>query len=85
MANKLDHRQIQKMVNALSDGKIVNLDSSIKSLIGPIASSIGDLNPQDKVSFHVLCCDEYFLVTGLQVDNFVDVENVAGNIRSATK
>ena len=74
---------MQSLVTALGETKIVNLDTSIKNLMGPIASSIKNLNPLDEVALHIVCCNEYFLVTGLQADNLVDVGQVAPNVRAA--
>ncbi|NML21526.1 hypothetical protein HHL16_11615 [Pseudoflavitalea sp. G-6-1-2] len=83
MAKKLDHRQIHGVLAALGDSKIVNLDASIKSLITPVGEAIGRTNPQDEVSLHVLCCNEYALVTGLTGANLAEVEKFTDAIRSS--
>ena len=83
MSSQLDHRQINATVSSLADAKIVNLDASLKSLINPVAEALGKSGVGSEVAFHVLCCNEYFLVTGLQGSNVLDAERLAETIRAA--
>ena len=85
MAKKLEHRQIYSALSTLGDAKIINLEASINSLIKPLGESLIKSGVGSEVGFHVLCCDEYFLVTGLVGGSLVEVENLADSIRSATK
>ena len=83
MAKKLDHRQIHGVMTALGDSKIVNLDASIKSLLNNVGEAIGKVNPADEVSLHIVCCNEYGLVTGLTDGNLREVEKLAEHIKSS--
>jgi hypothetical protein len=65
MPQRLEHRQIQGLVSTLADAKIVDLDASIRTLIEPLAAGLRESGAGGEVSLHVLCCNEYFLVTGL--------------------
>jgi len=58
----LSHDKIQQLMQRLGEAQIVNLDTSLRDLTGPIAEV---LRPDEigKLSLHILCCDEYFLVT----------------------
>ena len=83
MSKKLEHRQIYGVLSALGEAKIVNLEASITSLINPIGESLSKSGVGGEVSLHVLCCNEYFLVTGLMGGSLVEIENLADSIRSA--
>ena len=82
MAKQLKHSQIRDVINSLSEAKIVNLDASIKTLIDPIAKVLSKTGVSDEVAIHVLCCNEYALVTGL-MDNTVDVNSIADSVRAS--
>lgn len=83
MSKSLEHRQIHGVLTALGDAKIVNLDASVKSLITPVGESMAKLNPGAEVSLHILCCNEYALVTGLTGTNIDDIQRLADSIRSS--
>jgi hypothetical protein len=83
MQKKLSHHQIQDIVSSLGASKIINLDASINSLLQPISQSLGKGHIGDEVSIHVVCCNEYALVTGLAGGNINEVEALAENIRAA--
>lgn len=80
MAN-LTHAEIQSMVLALHENKVVSLDAPIKHLIDPIASSMRR-NPGEEVALHILCCNEYALVTGVQAGRLDEVANIASSLKS---
>ena len=79
----MQHKDIEKMMSALDKAEIVNLDASIRSLVSPIAANI-PRDPEGTVSIHVLCCNEYFLVTGLTGEALGPIEEHAGAIRKST-
>jgi hypothetical protein len=83
MSSKLDHRQVQAAMSALTEAKIVNLEAPISSLVNPIADSMAKSGVGGEISLHILCCNEYFLVTGLQGGGVGEVERLADSIRSA--
>ena len=83
MARQLEHRQIYSALNALGEAKIVDLDASINSLINPIADSLAKAGVGGEVGLHVLCCNEYVLVTGLAAGKLTDIQQVADVVREA--
>jgi hypothetical protein len=58
----LPHAKIQQLMQRLGESQIVNLDTSVRDLTAQVGAV---LRPDeiDKLSLHILCCDEYFLVT----------------------
>ena len=82
MEAQLPHQDIQKMMSALGKAEIVNLDASLRSIIEPVSASLKpDLGSE--VALHVLCCNEYFLVTGLRGAPIRGIEAQAGGVREA--
>ena len=77
----LSHRSVQRILMNLSEAKIVNLDASIRSLVEPVAAGLLD-DPGSLVGLHVLCCNEYVLVTGLTDVPFRDLTEEASRIRA---
>jgi hypothetical protein len=82
MSQQLAHRDIQRIVQQLGEANIINLDASIKSLIEPVARSL-DLDPGARVSLHILCCNEYAVVTGLTAEppDLAEIADKADQIR----
>jgi hypothetical protein len=64
-SGSLSHAQIQSIIQALGDAKVLNLDTSIRSIMEPVAAVLRE-TPGATVSLHVVCCNEYGLVTGVQ-------------------
>ena len=62
MAEPLTNTQIDEIVMSLGDAKFVNLDMSLRNVMQSV-SSVLRKPPEGTLQFHVLCCDEYFLVT----------------------
>ncbi len=81
MAGQLEHRKVQQIMSSLEEAKIVNLDARIRDLMEPMAPHLKDIGGE--VSLHVLCCNEYFLVTGLTGVNIAEIRENAAAIRSA--
>lgn len=79
--SQLKHHEIQKIIQGLHESKVVNLDASIRHMIEPIAAGLRD--PGAEVSLHVLCCNEYALVTGLQSGQIEEISGIAGSIKTA--
>jgi len=57
----LSHQEVQKILLALGDAGLFNLDASIRSFIEPVARALGDGDTTTQL--HALCCNEYFAVT----------------------
>ncbi|HEU5434737.1 MAG TPA: hypothetical protein VFU81_23890 [Thermomicrobiales bacterium] len=84
MAGQLDHRQIEGVLMALSEAKIINLDAPIRSMLEPVSTSIRSTGVGVEAGFHILCCSEYGLVTGLtgQGTPISDVRQLAESLRA---
>jgi len=83
MQSRLQHHQIHQLLTSLSDSKIVNLDASLRAMLDPVAQSLAK-GGGGEVSLHVLCCNEYFLVTGLTDQVPVgDIRSIRDSIQSA--
>lgn len=78
---QLSHQEVAKVVSRLGESEIVNLNVSLKSLIEPIAASLPQ-DPSSLVSLHVLCCNEYFLVTGATAGMISELGAHAESVRS---
>jgi hypothetical protein len=58
---RLSHDQVQRLMQNFGKAGIINLDTSIRSLMEPVA---GTIKPGDgTVSLHIVCCNEYGFVT----------------------
>ncbi|MHA7269060.1 hypothetical protein [Arthrobacter sp. HLT1-20] len=81
MSQKLSHGDIQQVVKSLDESKTVNLDVSIRQLVESVAGVVS--NKGDELSLHVLCCNEYFLVTGIVAPQLEEVRGQADSVREA--
>ena len=79
--SQLTHAEIQSMVHGLNENKVISLDAPIRHLIEPIASSMRR-NPGEEVSLHVLCCNEYALVTGAQAGRLDEISSIASSLKT---
>ena len=58
---RLGHDQVQRLIQQFGDAGIINLDTSVRGLIEPVAAT---LKPGDgQTSLHIVCCNEYGLIT----------------------
>jgi hypothetical protein len=62
MSERLSHAQIAEIIEGAADAKVLNLDASIRSLITPAAAIAKHTG--EEVALHIVCCNEYGLVTG---------------------
>ena len=61
-SDRLAHAQVQKLIARLGEAQVINLDTSVRDLMGPVGDALGpDLGGQ--LSLHIVCCNEYGLVT----------------------
>jgi hypothetical protein len=82
MGNRLTHSQIADVIQGVAESKVLNLDASIRSLIQPAAAVTRHTG--DEVALHIVCCNEYGLVTaatgGLDV---ADIREELQSLRSS--
>jgi hypothetical protein len=64
MPKQLSHNQIEGVLTSLGQAKIVNLDAPVRELLNSVAGSLRTLGVPGEVSLHIVCCDEYAIVTG---------------------
>jgi len=84
MTTRLRHHDVHALLTSLATSKVVNLDVSVRTLLDPIAETLSRSGAGGEAGFHVLCCNEYFLVTGLTALEGIDeVRQVAASVRSA--
>jgi len=81
MSQKLTHQDLQKIMRSLGESKTIDLDVPIGKLVEGVAGVIGDR--REELGLHILCCNEYFLVTGLVPTQFEDVRQQASGVREA--
>ena len=79
--SNLTHAEIQSVILGLHENKVLSLDSPIRHLIEPVASSMRR-NPGEEVSLHILCCNEYALVTGVQAGRLDEISSIASSLKS---
>ena len=61
MERRLKHSEIGAIIEGAAEAKVINLDASIKSLLQPAAAIMK--HSGDDVALHIVCCNEYGLVT----------------------
>lgn len=82
MASPMKHTDVQRMMGSFAEAGIVNLDVPVRQLVesaqrGLPAGEEGDLR------LHVLCCNEYFLVTDIVAAPIDQIRAAAGEVRDA--
>jgi hypothetical protein len=77
-SRQLKHSEIVQVISAAADAKVLNIDTTIRSLIEPTAASIRHIG--DEVALHILCCNEYGLVTGATAD--LDIRQIRQQVES---
>ena len=82
MASSMRHTDVQKMMASFAESKIVNLDLPIRQLVESTQRSLPPDGP-DELSLHVLCCNEYFLVTGIVATPIDQVRAASAEVRDA--
>ena len=75
---KLKHSEIAQVITAAAEAKVLNIDTTIRSLIEPTAASVRNIG--DEVALHVLCCNEYGLVTGATAD--LDIQQIRQQVET---
>ncbi|GAA0516422.1 hypothetical protein [Deinococcus depolymerans] len=81
MSDRLAHADLSKIMLALHETKAINLDISMRGVMESVAKN---LTPGQEVGLHVLCCNEYALVTGIQAEPSIgDLRQQLGSIKEA--
>jgi hypothetical protein len=78
MEKRLKHSEVAEIILGQAEAKVLNLDASIKSLIQPAAAIIKHTG--DEVALHIVCCNEYGLVTGATAG--LDIADVRKDLQS---
>lgn len=78
MAKAMKHTDVQNMMTAFAEAGVVDLDKPLRTLVESAASALP--RGGEELSLHVLCCNEYFLVTGLTEAPIERVRAVAAEI-----
>lgn len=79
MANRqLKHSEIVQVITAAADAKVLNIDTTIRSLIEPTSASVRNIG--DDVALHILCCNEYGLVTAATAD--LDIKQIKSQVEA---
>jgi hypothetical protein len=63
MTEPLTHAQLEEIVTSLGDARLVNLDMSLRNVMQSVSSVLKKTPEGAAVKLHILCCNEYFLVT----------------------
>lgn len=79
MAKSLSHSDVQRVMASFAESNIINLDLPLRALFEAVKAGLpsGD----EKVSIHVLCCNEYAVVTGLAANSLEEVRSEAALVR----
>ena len=62
-SGQLRHDQVQKLMQSLGEAQILNLDTTVKDLMGPVSAVLRPDAGDGQTSLHIVCCNEYGLVT----------------------
>lgn len=81
MKTALGHNSIGAILRSLSESKVLNLETSIRQLVDPIGAVMAG-HDGSEVAIHVLCCNEYAIVTGAQASGIEEIRTIAQMIGS---
>lgn len=78
----MKHSEVIDMTHAIAESKVLNLDASIRELVQPASGAMRNVG--EEVAIHVLCCNEYALVTGIAADqDFSSIRQELKSLRAA--
>jgi hypothetical protein len=60
--DRLSHMEVQRLMVSLGEANVVNLDKTVRELMEPVSSALR-VDPETMLSLHIVCCNEYALVT----------------------
>ena len=82
MAERLKHMDVRKVVMAAAEAGAINLELPMGKFLDSIASALPD-DPGGELSLHVLCCNEYALVTGVTAGPMEQIRAQASDIKGS--
>jgi hypothetical protein len=59
----LRHETVQQLMQSLGEAQILNLDTTLRDLMGPVSEVLRPDAGGGEFSLHIVCCNEYGLVT----------------------
>lgn len=81
VTTQLSHSDVQRIMASFAEANVVNLDVTVRQLVESAQRGLPtggeDLSPR------VLCCNEYFLVTGIVAAPIDEARAAAGEVRGA--
>jgi hypothetical protein len=60
--DRLSHTEVQRLMQSLGEAKVVDLDKSFRDVMEPVSNAL-KVDPESMLSLHIVCCNEYALVT----------------------
>lgn len=78
----MKHTDVQKMMASFAEAGIVNLDVPVRHLVESAQRGLPD-DGADDIRLHILCCNEYFLVTDVVAAPIDQIRAAAGEVRDA--
>lgn len=81
MTTQLSHSYVQRIMASFAEANIINLDVPVRQLVE--SAQRGLPTGGEDLSLHVLCCNEYFLVTGIVAAPIDEARAAAGEVRGA--
>jgi hypothetical protein len=82
MANPMKHTDVQRMMTSFAEAGIVNLDVPVRQLVESAQRGL-PTGEEGDLRLHVLCCNEYFLVTDIVAAPIDQIRAAAGEVRDA--
>lgn len=83
MATRMRHTDVQKMMASFTEAGIVNLDVPVRQLVESAQKGLPAPAEDGDIRLHILCCNEYFLVTDIVAAPIDEVRAAASEIRNA--
>lgn len=80
--SRLAHSDIRKMVVAAAEAGAINLELPMGKFLDSVASALPD-DPGGELSLHILCCNEYALVTDLIARPLDTIHGQAADVRGS--
>jgi hypothetical protein len=82
MAERLTHTDIRRVMMAAAEVGAINLELPMGKFLDSVASALPD-DPAGELGLHILCCNEYALVTGLTAGPIEAVRAQAAEVQSS--
>jgi hypothetical protein len=84
MATAMKHTDVQRMMASFAEAKIVNLDIPLRVLVESAQRGLPTFEEgSDSIRLHIVCCNEYFLVTDIVAAPIDQIRASAAEVRDA--